>query len=216
MNALTRRETTRRVNAQTRRVALIWMLTAVVHAAAGSAHVLAQQRKRDGKQASGRSEPPRVILGRGVDGLPPGVVEMRAAIIAAIETGDIAELKGAMDLNELPPEVGASAGVDPIAHLRSLSADGTGKSVLEALQVLLDGTWAAIPGGRDAENNRIYVWPQFAEVGVEKPSAAEAAALVDLVGAQESAEIGQAKRYRGWRLSIGADGVWHMFTRVGF
>jgi len=205
-----------RANARTRRAALIWMLTAVVHAAAVSAPVLAQQRKRDGKQADGRSEPPRVVLGRGVEGLPPGVVEMRAAIIAAIETGDIAELKGVMDLNELPPEVGAPAGTDPIGHLRILSADGSGKAVLEALQLLLDGTWAAIPGGRDAENNRLYVWPQFAEAGVEKASEADTAALVELVGAQEADAIRQAKRYRGWRLSIGADGVWHMLTRIGF
>lgn len=205
-----------RVNLLTRRRALIWTAAAVVHAMSGSGHVLAQQRKRDGKQATGRSEPPRIILGRGADGLPPGVLEMRAAIIAAVETGDIAELKGAMDLNELPPEVGAAKGSDPIAHLRSLSVDGGGRDVLEALQRLLDGTWAAIPGGRDPENNRLYVWPHFAEAGVDTLSEADQAVLATLVGEVEAAAMIQARRYRGWRLSIGADGVWHMLTRVGF
>ncbi len=203
------------LNSPTRRAALLWSAAAVVHAASGSGHAVAQTVKRDARQAAGRSVPPRVILGRGVEGLPPGVLEMRAAIIAAIETGDIAELKGAMDLNELPPEVGAARGADPIGHLRALSADGTGRDVLAALHRLLDGTWAAIPGGRDAENNRIYVWPQFAETGVENLSAAHAMALVDLVGPEEAALIKQARRYRGWRLSIGADGVWHMLIRGG-
>lgn len=210
MNARTRRR-----NGLTRRDALLWTVAAVVHAAQGSGHVLAQAGKREGKPAARRSAPPSVILGRGVDGLPPGVLEMRAAIIAAIETGDIAELKGAMDLNELPPEVGAARGADPIGHLRSLSADGAGKDVLDALHRLLEGTWAAVPGGRDAENNRIFVWPQFAETGVTALNAAETAALVELVGPEEAAVIAQARRYRGWRLSIGADGVWHMLGRVG-
>ncbi len=147
--------------------------------------------------------------------MPPGVLDMRAAIVAAIETGDIAELKGAMDLNEFPPEVGTANGADPIAHLRNLSVDGTGKEVLDMLHRLLEGTWAAIPGGRDAENNRIYVWPQFAEVGVEAMTEVEAAALQELVGVEEAAAIAKSRRYRGWRLSIGADGVWHMFTRIG-
>ncbi len=198
-----------------RRAVLIWTLAAAVHAAQGSGHIRAQTRKRDAKQATALAQPPPILLGRGGDGLPPGVADMRSAIVAAIETGDIAELKGAMDLNELPPEVGSPAGADPIVHLRSLSTDGTGKDVLAALQRLLDGTWAAIPGGRDAENNRIYVWPQFAEVGLETMSETDTAALVALVGAEEAAAMATSRRYRGWRLSIGADGVWHMFTRVG-
>ncbi len=200
----------------TRRVTMLWTVSALVHAAASSGHVLAQARKRDEKQAKAKSVPPLYMLGRGGDGLPPGVADMRAAIIEAIETGDIAELKGAMDLNELPPEVGAARGTDPIEHLRSLSADRTGKDVLDALHRLLEGTWVAVPAGRDAENNRIFVWPQFAEVGVEALNEAEAKALVDLVGSPEAAAITQARRYRGWRLSIGADGVWHMLVRVGF
>ena len=146
--------------------------------------------------------------------MPPAVAEMRAAILAAVETGDIAELRGAMELNELRPEFGAPAGVDSIGYLKSLSTDGTGKDVLADLGRLFEGTWAAIPGGRDVENNRIYVWPHFAEVPIAGLSEAELAALELLVGADLAKSIKDAGRWTWWRISIGADGVWHMFTHV--
>ena len=139
---------------------------------------------------------------------------MRAAIQSAVESGDIAELKGAMDLNELKPEFGGPAGVDPISYLKGLSADGTGKDVLAVIGRLLDGTWAAIPGGRDIENNRIYVWPHFAEVKLDALSAEEQAALAALVGEEAAKAIVASGRWQGWRLSIGAGGVWHMLTQV--
>ncbi len=142
------------------------------------------------------------------------MADMRAAILAAVETGDITEIKGAMDLNELPPNVGADPGADPIQHLRSLSNDGSGKDVLIAIGKLLDGTWAAIPGGRDIENNRIYVWPRFAELAPVGPDDIDRAALAELVGEEAARDMLEKRVYEGWRLSIGADGVWQMLTRV--
>ena len=139
---------------------------------------------------------------------------MRAAILAAVETGDISEVKGAMDLNELKPEFGGPTGTDPIDFLKSQSKDGSGKDILELMGRLLEGAWAAIPGGRDPENNRIYVWPRFAEVQLPALNEADMAGLEALVGADEAETIRTSGRWTGWRLSIGADGVWHMFSRV--
>ncbi len=192
------------------RRALIWAATVLVHAAA----VPARAGSRASRTKSSQPLAPAILTGRAAEGLPPAVADMRSAILAAVETGDITEVKGAMDLNELPPNVGAAPGADPIEHLRSLSNDGSGKDVLAAIGKLLDGTWAAIPGGRDIENNRIYVWPRFAELAPVGPEDIDGAALVELVGEQAARDMLEKRVYEGWRLSIGADGVWHMLTQV--
>ena len=197
-----------------RRTALIWAAAGLVHCSWQLGVVHAQTPRGAKGSTRSKAEPPAVMVGAGAENLPPAVADMRAAIQAAVETGNIAELKGAMDLNELKPEFGGPVGVDPIAHLKSLSADGGGKDVLDLLGRLLEGTWAAIPGGRDIENNRIYVWPHFAEVPLDALKSEEQSALATLLGAEQAKACIAAKRYRGWRLSIGADGVWHMFTLV--
>jgi hypothetical protein len=181
----------------------------------GGAAKASDAKGGDGKAAA--SSDPRaapVLTGFGVDGLPPAVADMRAAILAAIETGDIAELREAMELNELKPEVGGPPGSDPIAHLKSRSADGSGKDILDMLSRLLAGSWTAIPGGRDIENNRVYVWPHFAELPLAALSEQEVAALEALVGAEAAGRMREAGRWSWWRLSIGADGVWHMLSRM--
>lgn len=200
---------------RSRRTALLGGVAASVGAVLGMSGAVAQSRPAERKGTPARKVPPQIIVGRGVEGLPPAVADMRAAIVAAVEAADWAELKAVMDLNELPPEVGAPQGVGPIEHLRGLSTNGSGRDVLGEIGRVLEGPWAAIPGGRDAENNRIYVWPKFAEVGVEGLSTADEAALTSLAGAEAAAAMRREKRYRGWRLSIGADGVWHLLTRVG-
>ncbi len=202
-------------NAIGRRTALIWAVGGLVHWAVGSLSAHAQAKRGQDKGAKrGAREPPGIIMGSGVSGLPPAVADMRAAILASVETGNIAELKSAMDLNELPPDFGGPAGADPIQHLRALSADGTGKDVLTTIASLLEGTWAAIPGGRDVENNRIYVWPHFAEIRLDALSAPDREALAALAGEAAARRMAETNRYEGWRLSIGADGVWHMLSRI--
>lgn len=200
----------------TRRGALLLILSGLVHAGSGHDSVRAQAKRGPGGQGSGRAppQPPAVVLGRGEAGLPPAAADMRAAILAAVETGDIGELKGPIELNEMRPDLGGAPGSDPIEHLRSLSADGTGRDILAMIGHLLEGGWAAIPGGRDIENGRIYVWPHLAEVPAGAWTEEDKAALAALTGPEQARAAIEAGRYRGWRLSIGADGVWHMLTRV--
>lgn len=138
---------------------------------------------------------------------------MRAAIMAAVESGDLAELKHAIELNEMKPDLGAAAGIDPLVHLKGLSGDGEGREILAILARLLEGPWASIPGGRDVENNRIYVWPAFAEIPLTSLKPAEEVELFKLVTPVEAKAMREAKRWQWWRLSIGADGVWHTFVR---
>jgi hypothetical protein len=139
---------------------------------------------------------------------------MRNAILAAVEIGDIEELRHAIDLNELKPDFGEPAGVDLIAHLKAISADGTGREMLALLGRLFDSAYATIPGGRDIENNRIYIWPHFAEVPLTDLTPADEVALYRLVTPAQARTMREAGKWTWWRLSIGSDGVWHSFNRT--
>ncbi len=138
---------------------------------------------------------------------------MRSTILGAVETGDIAELRYAVDLNELKPDLGAPNGIDGIAHLTAISGDGKGREVLAVLGRLLEAGYASIPGGRDIENNRLYVWPYFAEVPLNSLTPAQEVALYKLVSPAQVRAMTADGKWQWWRLVIGADGVWHSFVK---
>ena len=145
--------------------------------------------------------------------LPRAVAEMREAILTAVRSGQISELKTALDLNEMRPDVSDPPVDDPIAHLRTLSKDGEGKEILAILETLLETRPTIIPLGRDIENNAVYVWPYLAERDLGALSADETADLIRLVSPDDVTAIKAAKRWIWWRLAIGADGTWHSFRR---
>ena len=203
-----------------RRSLLVLALSPLVHYAAPV--LAAGERAQRGGKNSGRDGTAKPqsstvtgpVVGRDARLLPPAVADMRLAILAAVETGDMAELRGAIDLNEMKPDFGAAPGTDPIAYLKAQSGDGEGREMLAILGRLLDGAWAAIPAGRDIENNRIYVWPHFAEQPLTKLPPAEEVALYRLVTPAEARIMRESGRWTWWRLAIGADGVWHSFARA--
>jgi hypothetical protein len=130
-----------------------------------------------------------------------------------VHSGRLEDLKVAVDLNELKPELAAVAVPDPVAYWRSISADGSGRDVLETLGVLLAAPYAAVPLGKDPENARLFVWPAFADRPPASLTADETALLTRLEPPAAVAAMQGAGRYTGWRLVIGADGVWHSFRR---
>ena len=140
---------------------------------------------------------------------------MRDAILAAVQSGRLEDLKAAVELNEMRPDLGDEAGGDVIAIWRAQSKDGSGRDVLEGLGKILALQPALEPLGPDIENNAIYVWPYLAQriAGNGSLTAAEEAELASLVTPEELAAAKAAKRWIGWRLVIGADGVWHSFRR---
>jgi len=189
------------------RLALVVAMAGLVHAVASDFEA-ATARDLKGKRSEAAAS-----ARKPADTLPPGVVEMREQILAAVSTGDIEELRLALDWNELPPEIGAPPGSDPIAHWRSISVDGQGRDILAVLGDLLSGPPAVILGGRDIENSRLYVWPALAEKSLAKLTAEEAELLARLVPVDEAKAMKDAGRYSGWRLVLGADGTWHTFKR---
>jgi hypothetical protein len=189
------------------RLALVVVMVGLVHAVASDFEAAAA-RDQKGKRSEVSAAAPKPA-----DSLPPGVVEMRDQILAAVAASDIEELRLALEWNELPPEIDAPPGSDPIAYWRSVSADGQGRDILAILGDLLATPPAAVPGGRDIENNRLYVWPAFAEKSLATLTADERALLARLVPADAAKAMMETSRYSGWRLVIGADGTWHTFKR---
>ena len=145
--------------------------------------------------------------------LPPAVADMREVILDAVHSGRLEDLQIALDLNELKPELAATPVPDPIAYWRSVSTDGQGRDVLAALGMLLELPYTTVPLGKDVENNKMYVWPAFADRPLATLTSEEAIDLRRLVPDAEAEHMTLAGRYTGWRVVIGADGVWHSFRR---
>ncbi len=143
--------------------------------------------------------------------LPAAVAQMRDALIAAAQSGDITELQIVLDWNELKPDVAETKPDDIVAFWKDLSGDGEGREILAALLNVIEGPPAIVRGGRDAENNQLFVWPRFAQTPPESWSPADIVGVLRLASAQKLAQMQARKRYLGWRLAIGADGTWHSF-----
>jgi hypothetical protein len=183
-------------------------------APASPAH--AQRSPENSSSARKRQLPPPSApeVRYGTDRLPGPVQDMREAILSAVRAGRIEELRHAWDLNELKPDLGAvAAGGDPIAHWKRVSGDGEGREILAALGEILDAGYVVLPLGRDLENNRVYVWPYFAEVALDKLTPAQEVELLRLVSPSALKDMRAAGKYTHWRIAIGADGTWHSFRR---
>jgi hypothetical protein len=163
------------------------------------------------KQQSAAVPAPAVRYGS--EGLPPPVEDMREAILSAVKSGRIEELRHAWELNELKPDLGVASVGDPVAHWKQISGDNEGREILAALAEILDAGYVVLPLGADLENNRLYVWPYFAEVPLDKLSPGQEVELLRLVPPAAVKDMRAAGKYTHWRIVIGADGTWHSFRR---
>ncbi len=146
--------------------------------------------------------------------LPQPVQEMRDAILTAVRSGDIEDLRVALEWNELKPHVADEPVDDPIAYWKEISGDGEGREILAVLAEVLDCGPAALPIGKDIENNLVYVWPALAETDLSKLTPQQEVALYRLVDPAEAKAMRETRRWQWWRLAIGADGTWHTFHKA--
>jgi hypothetical protein len=156
---------------------------------------------------------PAADIRYGSEGLPSPVKDMREAILSAVKSGRIEELRHAWELNELKPDLGVASVGDPVAYWKRISGDGEGREILAALAEILDAGYVVLPLGPDLENNRLYVWPYFAELPLDKLSPAQEVELLRLVSPAALKDMRSAGKYTYWRIVIGADGTWHSFRR---
>jgi hypothetical protein len=189
----------------------------LVHCLGCEAPAFAQGAK-PGSPKKGQARPAaETEISYGTTKLPTPVVDMREAILAAVRSGRIEELRHAFELNELKPDLGSGMGSgpvsDPVAHWKQISGDGEGREVLAVLAEILDAGYATLPLGRDLENNRIYIWPYFAEVPLASLGPAQQVELLRLVPPAVAKEMIANGKYTYWRIAIGADGTWHSFRK---
>lgn len=203
--------------AAARAALFLLLLTGLVHAApTGPGQAQAPRKDQSQASAAQSASPPLTTppeRGHGAAGLPLPVVEMRDAILTAARSGRVEEIKVAIELNEIKPAFGEGPVADPVAHLRTLSADGEGREILAAMASVLEAGWIAVPLGRDIENNRVYVWPHFAETDLASLSPDAEVELYRLVPFAEAHRMRAKGAYDHWRIGIGADGVWHFLRR---
>jgi hypothetical protein len=178
---------------------------------------LASPQQQPGKAADAqpkqKASPPKVRYG--TEGLPRPVLELREALLAAVESGEIEDLRHALDLSEIKPDAGApDKAADPVAHWKAMSGDGKGREALAALSLILESGYVAVPRGADIENNQLYVWPYFAETPMGKLTPRQEVELMRLVPAAAAREMQEKGKYTHWRLAIGADGTWHAFRKA--
>jgi hypothetical protein len=169
--------------------------------------------KPDGKKKA-RAEPaPALRIEYGTEKLPAPVQDMREAILGAVRSGRIEELRHAYELNELKPDLGTHPVGDPVLHWKRTSGDGEGREILAALAEILETGYVVLPLGRDVENNRVYVWPYLAQIPLDKLSPAQDVELLRLVAPAAAKEMKATGKYSFWRTAIGADGTWHFFRK---
>ncbi len=146
---------------------------------------------------------------RDIASLPPQVQDMRLSILRAASTGSLEEIRYVLERNEIMPVLSADGKVaDPLAHFRAQSADGQGLELMAALIEVLTTGYAV----KDQPDTQMYVWPHFAERGLDgltPPEQVELYRLVPPAEADRMAETG----YDYYRLGIGADGTWHFFYK---
>jgi hypothetical protein len=186
-------------------VLLVAAAFCLVHAGGPALRALAGE-----KEAPARAQPKeRAYHGA----LPQSVVDMREQILAAVQAGDVAELKDAIEWNEIKPDFGAEANADPITYWKKISADGEGREVLAVLANLLALPPARLAIGKDPENAQVYVWPYLAELPPDGLKPAEVVDLYRLMPPAAAKAQQGAKKWSWWRLAIGADGTWHTFRK---
>lgn len=199
------------------RVATLFLLVqfSLVHCLGLVSPGLAQPAKPKSDSAKKQQQVvgPAPAVRYGSEGLPAPVEDMREAILSAVKSGRIEELRHAWELNELKPDLGVASVSDAIAYWKQISGDGEGREILAALAEILEAGYVVLPLGPDLENNRLYVWPYFAEVPLGKLSPAQEVELLRLVPPAVAKDMRRAGKYTHWRIVIGADGTWHSFRR---
>ena len=151
-----------------------------------------------------------VQLGRDVSKLPPEVQRMRQAILQAAMSGDIEELRIPIDMNELHPIFAKDRTPDPIAYLKSVSADGNGREMLAILFNLLTTGYAIKNAGTKDE---MIVWPYHAAIPLSGLTPSQEVEIYRFLPPARVKEMAAAGKYSFYSVGIGRDGVWHSFSR---
>jgi hypothetical protein len=197
----------------TRTGALVVMLFGLVHCLDGTTATEAADSGQVPLSSSPSRMKPPAVRRVALEDLPIPVQEMRDAILIAVASGDIEELRTAIEWNELPPELGMPKGTDPIEQFRKISTDGEGREILAILGDLLAEAPAQLPIGPDPENSSVFVWPYLSELPPKLLTPSQLVDLYRLMPVPEAAKLIKRDKWTWYRLAIAADGTWHIFSK---
>jgi hypothetical protein len=150
-----------------------------------------------------------VQIGRDVTKLPPKVQRMRLAILNAATSGDVEELRVPIEMNEIHPIFTSANVADPIAYLKSVSADGNGRQILAILYNLLT-TGYAIKNPRTKQET--IVWPYHAVIPLDRLTPSQEVEIYRFLAPARVKDMAASGKYSFYRVEIGHDGVWHYFS----
>src|SRR5262249_37745083 len=140
---------------------------------------------------------------------PPQVQRMRQAILQAAVTGDIEQLRVPIEMNEIHPVFAKAHIGDPIAYLKSVSADGNGREILAILFNILTAGYAITNPGSKEE---MIVWPYHAVIPLNVLTASQEVEIYRFLPPARLKEMVAQGKYRFYSVGIGPDGVWHYFS----
>lgn len=177
-------------------------------ALAGAPPALALTGAAPAESGSESVDAPLPTILRDVGDLPEPVRVMREKLIEAAKSGDIEKLRALMQAQKEKPAVAFGDPGDPIAYLKSLSADPDGREILAILlEVLQSGFVHAGEGTADDA----YVWPYFADYPLGALSPEQLVELFTLVTAGDYDDMKSYGAYTFFRVGIAPDGRWLFF-----
>ena len=157
-----------------------------------------------------RTQPRETIAApsRDLAALPERVRAMRELILEAVESGDIEDMRRAVERNETLPIFATGAQrprtfADVVEFLKTRSFDGQGRETLAIIAAIFDQPYAKITRGPVVT----YEWPAFGKAPSD----------------DERREMWRCMRFASLasspdktppieRIGIGADGTWHYFV----
>lgn len=149
-----------------------------------------------------------VQIGHDVSKLPVEVQRMRQAILQVTMSGEIEQLRVPIEMNEIHPVFAAESIKDPIAYLKSISADGNGREMLAILYNLLTTSYAITGAGTKDE---MVVWPYHAVIPLGTLTPSQEVEIYRFLPPKRVKEMIRQGKYGFYRVGIGHDGVWHYF-----
>lgn len=146
---------------------------------------------------------------RDISILPPEVDRIRRAILAAAMSGEIEAMRVPVEMNEIAPIFAREKVPDPIAYWKKISGDGEGREMLATIIQLFRAGFVRKAAGTGDE---LFVWPYFAETDIGKLTPAQEVELLTIVPPARLKAMKTARKYDHYRIGIGHDGTWHIFS----
>jgi len=129
--------------------------------------------------------------------------------LKAAASGEIEQLRVPIEMNEIQPVFAKDPIPDPIAYLKSVSADGNGRETLAILYTLLTTGYAIENAGTKDE---MIVWPYHAAIPLRGLTPGQEVEIYRFLSPARLKEMIAEGKYRYYRAGIGRDGVWHYFV----